>query len=112
MHIDSYHFGKIKVDGKEHSNDVIIYPGGILSNWFRSEGHLLSIDDIKNFLVNKISTLIVGTGAFGMLKISPKVSEFCRKQNIELISQKTAKAALTYNQSSKESTVAALHLTC
>jgi hypothetical protein len=112
MHIDSYSFGNIIIDGKSYSNDVIIYPGGIHKNWFRREGHVLCLDDIEEYLVEDCKTLIMGTGTSGMVRILPEVEEFCANSKIQLITHPTAKAVELFNNSDKTSTVGAFHLTC
>ena len=47
MHIDSYQFGKIVVDGTSYTSDVIILGKTIVSNWWRKQGHLLSAEDLE-----------------------------------------------------------------
>jgi hypothetical protein len=37
--IDHYEFGRIVVDGREVTNDLIILPGRVVRNWWRQEGH-------------------------------------------------------------------------
>jgi hypothetical protein len=110
--INSYSFGNIIIDGKSYSNDVIIYPGGIHKNWFRREGHVLCLDDIQEYLGEGCKTLIMGTGASGMVRILPEVEDFCNRSNIELIACPTAKAIELFNNSNANTTVGAFHLTC
>jgi len=38
MHIDSYQFGQITVDGISYSSDVIILGDTVQSNWWREQG--------------------------------------------------------------------------
>ncbi len=44
MRITVYDFGKIIVDGKTHTRDVIIYPERVEGSWWQKEGHRLDID--------------------------------------------------------------------
>ena len=46
MHIDSYEFGRIVVDGRAYSQDLILLPDGIQDSWWRQESHLLQIADL------------------------------------------------------------------
>lgn len=115
--IDSCTLRKIVINGKTYENDVIIYPGteGVKDNWWRKEGHSLSLDDIKDDLVNKKpDVLIVGTGWNGFLKISDETKNFLTENEITLISKKTPDAAREYEQASKteERVMAAFHLAC
>jgi hypothetical protein len=45
MHIDSYDFGHIVVDGVSYKNDLLIWPGRIKADWWRQEAHLLQAGD-------------------------------------------------------------------
>ena len=111
--IDSYYFGKIKIDGKTYISDVILYPDKVREGWYRKQGHLLQKEDLKDVIEYKPETLIVGTGRFGLMKISDEVKKFVESKNIELITEKTKDACKTYNElKDKKKVVAALHLTC
>lgn len=111
--IDSYDFGVIVVDGRKFGSDLIIFPDRIDSNWWRKEGHMLSVEDVKEIVEAKPQVLIVGTGYSGMMKIPPQTEQHLRSSRIELIADKTEIACRTYNDLSKSRrVVAALHLTC
>jgi len=116
--IDSYEFGKIVVDGKEHTNDIIIFPDYIKEKWWRKEGHLLQAEDLEeiwNLGNNNINSLIVGQGADRIMKIDQGVREKCKKLNIVLIAKKSDEACNFYNNlddNDKNETVFTIHLTC
>ena len=111
--IESYSFGKIKISGKLHTSDVIIYPDHVDDHWWRKEGHRLNIDDLKNVWQADPEVLIVGTGYYSFMKVPNEVKEHVTSKNIELIVESTKEAYKTYNRlASKRRTVAAFHLTC
>jgi len=111
--IDSYNFGSIKIDGKKFTADLIIYPDKIASNWRRKEGHFLSESDIREVLAYRPDLLVVGTGAYGLMKIDSMLKEKLKDLGIELIAGKTAEAVKEYNKIYKDKKViCALHLTC
>ncbi len=113
MKIDKYGFGHIVVDGREYRNDVIITPGGVRPEWWRKEGHEVSVFDLAEVLTPRPRLLIVGTGASGMCRVLKEVEDYCRNQGIELIAVPTPEAVVEYNSlEDKEGAVAALHLTC
>jgi len=113
MMINSYDFGRIVVDGKAYTNDVIIFPDKVKDNWWRKEGHALHIEDIDSVVEEKPEVLIVGTGKYGILKVLPETREYIKSKGIELIVEPTDKACEIYNEISKnKKAVAALHLTC
>ena len=62
MHIDSYEFGAIVIDGKIYRADLLIWPGQIKTDWWRLEGHLLQLPDVMEVLSAAPQVLVVGTG--------------------------------------------------
>lgn len=57
--IESYTFGRMTVNGKHYSADLIIYPNGRLQDsWWRKEGHRLQLADIiwKRLTKSRISS--------------------------------------------------------
>ena len=115
MKINDYEFGRIVIDGKTHTSDVIIYPDHIDSKWWRKEGHRLQLEDLNAALEWGPDVLIVGTGADGMMKITKEVQTYLKSKGIKLISAVTADACRKHNETiddSSKKVVTALHLTC
>lgn len=114
MHIDSYQFGKIVIDGVDYSKDCLILDGVVQANWWRKQGHLLSAEDLQPIITAKPSLLIVGCGASELMKVSDEVREVLLEEDIQLEAVDTAKAVERFNELSKTSVniAAALHLTC
>jgi len=114
MHIDSYQFGKIVIDGVDYNKDVIIIDGAVHANWWRKRGHLLSAEDLQPVITAKPSVLIVGCGSSGLMKVSDEARQVLLEEDIQLEAVKTAKAVERFNELSQTgvNTAAALHLTC
>jgi len=111
--INSYDFGRIVVDGKAYTNDVIIFPDKVKDNGWRKEGHALHIEDIESVIGEKPEVLIVGTGNYGLLGVLPETKKYIESKGIELIVEPTDKTCEIYNKISEDKkAVAALHLTC
>lgn len=112
--IEFYDFGKVKIDGQEYHQDVIIYPNKVFSPWWRKDGHYLIVDDLpKDLMEEKPEIVLIGTGYSGLMGVSSEVRDYFQEQKIELIIEPTIKAWQIYNQLSKEKKVIALfHLTC
>ena len=111
--IDSYSFGRIVIDGKTYSSDVIIFKDSVKANWWRVEGHSLCIDDLKEVFKKKPNVLIIGTGKMGVMDVPQEIFDYIKKQGIEIIVCKTDEACERFNEMIKEyNVVAALHLTC
>ncbi len=67
--IDSYQFGKIVIDGQAYDKDLIITPHGVTPDWWRAEGHSLSIPDLEAVLEAAPEVLIIGQGAYGRMEL-------------------------------------------
>ena len=111
MKVDSYSFGEIVIDGKRYTSDVIVFKYRVKS-WWRKEGHRLQVEDIKNVLEEKPDILIVGTGAYGVMKIDDEVREKLREERIKLIEENSKQACEEFNKIKDENVVLAIHLTC
>lgn len=115
MRIDSYEFGKVVIDGKTHTGDVIIYPDHVDSNWWRKEGHKLQIEDLSTVLKWGPEVLIIGIGANGMMRITIEVQKYLKSKGIKLIGAFTPDACRNHNEITEKNgkkIVTALHLTC
>jgi hypothetical protein len=113
MKIESYSFGRIVIDGKTYSSDLIIFPSRIWDKWWRKEGHAIHEADLSTVMENPPEILIIGTGDSGLLKVSEEIKKYIESKGINLKIAKTKDACKLYNDLSKKSRVtAALHLTC
>lgn len=114
MHIDSYQFGKIVIDGTAYNSDCLILGGSVQANWWRKQGHLLTPEDLQPVVAAKPSILVVGCGASGMMKVSENISQDLLKHGIELFTANTHKAVARFNELTKKgvNVAGALHLTC
>lgn len=111
--IESYDFGKIIIDGRSYTSDVIVFPDRVDDSWWRKKGHKLCIGDIKEIVEAKPEVLVVGTGYYGRMKILSETLEYLKSNGIEVMSNKTEDACEAFNRLSKtKKVVAALHLTC
>ena len=111
--IESYSFGKIVIDGKTFTSDIILYPDKVHDSWWRITGHLLQKEDLKDVIQYKPDILIVGTGADGLMKVPEETKKFVETKGIQLIVKETEEACKTYNElKDKQKIVAAFHLTC
>ncbi len=114
MHIDSYQFGKIVIDGASYNSDCLIFSGSVQANWWRKQGHLLAVEDLQTVIAANPSILVVGCGASGLMKVSEDISQVLQEHGIELFTANTNKAVARFNELSEkgENIAAALHLTC
>ncbi len=114
MHIDSYQFGKIVIDGKSYDSDCLIYGGKVHPDWWRQQGHSLSTKDLETVVAAKPNILIIGCGASALMKVPDQTRQFLQQSGIEFEALDTHKAVERFNQLAQagENVAAALHLTC
>lgn len=111
--IENYSFGQIFINKEKYNSDLIIFKDHIYDSWWRKEGHNLCIDDITEIIDKKPDTLIIGTGYYGLMKVSEELIKYLESNNIEVIIKKTKDACDEYNTlHQKKNVVAAFHLTC
>ncbi len=112
MHIDSYEFGTIVIDGRTYRTDLLIWPARIKSDWWRSESHLLQIPDVFEALAADIQVMVVGTGAYGRMAVAPELIAYLKEKGIDLVARPSGEAGRIINQMGHGRWAAALHLTC
>lgn len=113
MKINDYNFGSITIDGERYTSDLIILPPKILPKWWRGKGHQLLPEDLDKVIEAAPQRLIIGTGAYGMMKVPQATIDFLVSNGIEAVTLKTADACNRFNEFAAESNIAAaLHLTC
>jgi hypothetical protein len=109
--IEDYSFGRIVIDGKTYTSDVIIFPDRVMDNWWRKDGHNLSIEDLDEVIKYGPRTLVIGTGSSGIMKVKEETREFLESRGIEVIVENTKRACEILN-SLGPNAVGAFHLTC
>jgi hypothetical protein len=112
--VESYEFGRIKIDGRMYTADVIILPSGVRSNWWREEGHVLKPGDLAAVLDDPPNVLVIGQGAQGCMSVTDETLACLEQAGIEAFCAPTARAVEIYSErrSRGEVVAAAFHLTC
>jgi hypothetical protein len=110
--LESYQFGRVLVDGREETRDVIVLPGRVVRNWWRKDGHSLVIEDLEEVLEELPNRLVVGTGASGQMQPDPKLLDVLRQRGIRVDVERTDKAIELFGELDPAMSAAALHLTC
>jgi hypothetical protein len=113
--IKDYSFGHIQVGNQTYTNDLIILPDRLVTNWWRDEGHVLKAGDLDAVLEmdDAPEILIVGQGAYGRMRVARAAHDALAAAGIELIAKSTEQACEEYNALRGHRRIAAaLHLTC
>ncbi len=113
MHIDRYSFGKITIDDKTYTSDVIVYPDRVDASWWRKQGHYLQEEDLLEIVKEKPEVLVIGTGYAGLMRVPDSIRNYVESKGIVLYVQKTGKAVTFFNeQPPGRKTIGAFHITC
>ena len=113
MKIEHYSWGKITIDGKTYTSDVIIYPDRVDASWWRKEGHNLHVEDVKDLIDARPEAIVIGTGAMGVMKVPKETIAHLESEGIHVHVERTGKAVELFHMLQKDKEViAALHLTC
>jgi len=111
--IDTYQFGQIIIDGQKYTNDLIIFPDKISSNWWRVQGHSLSVEDLQEVLTSPPQVLIIGTGAYGQMKVPQKTISMIQEKIPKMYILDSVAACKQFNEIREVvNAVLAIHLTC
>lgn len=111
--IESYGFGHMVVDGEKHTNDLILLPDRVIPNWWRDQGHRLSVEDLDRVIDARPEVLVVGTGASGLMQVPAETRRAVQEAGIELQVARTGQAWKLYNELQEQRpTAGAFHLTC
>jgi len=111
--IENYTFGKITIDKKEYSSNVILINNKPKQARYL-EGHILEIDDLTSLVKSKPEIIIIGTGASGTVHPSQEIKEFIKEKGIQLIIKPSKEACSTYNEliDQGKKVAAFIHNTC
>jgi hypothetical protein len=110
--LEGYSFGRLTVDGEQHTRDLIVLPERVVSDWWRREGHSLVIEDLDEVLDELPARLVLGVGAYGRLRPDPGAVAELERRGIEVECLPTDAAVRRYGELDEHRTAAALHLTC
>ena len=115
MEIQAYTFGRMVIDGRAYTADLILYPDRVDPSWWRREGHRLALEDLQGVLEAQPEVLVVGTGYWGRMKVPAEVQQALEAQGIHVEVAPTREAVTrfqTWQKRGRTRVVGAFHLTC
>jgi hypothetical protein len=119
-HIDQTEFGSITIDGTVFGHDVIIRPDGQvtkrkkkLSKAIYGTSHSVSLDEAKYLHKEapEADRLVVGSGQYGQLHLSPEAAEYFERKGYDLVLLPTPQVIRLWNESGHD-TLGMFHVTC
>ena len=112
--IEAYSFGSMTILGENHRNDLKIIDKQIIGNWWRKEGHAVYAEDIDDILFSTVEMLVVGTGAYGSMRVTEEAVQALEGRGIKLVAVPTKDAVSVFNTllTQGKRVAGAFHLTC
>ena len=117
-HITKTSFGTITIAGKTYDHDVIIRLNGTvkkrktkLSKAVYGSSHTVSIDEARYIYEKGAERIIIGSGHYGILKLSNEAEEFFRRKECPVVLAPTPKAVEIWNEAEKR-VIGMFHVTC
>lgn len=112
--IERYAFGSIIIQGKQYTSDLKIIDGQVHPDWWRKSGHTVNVAQIEDILNAKPDYLIIGSGSFGMMKLSDQLKQHLIDCGVNVIEAPISTAIHTFNRmyADGKNVAAAFHLTC
>lgn len=112
--IDSFAFGKMVIQGRTYTTDLMICPDGrVIDDWWRKKGHRLSMADLTTLLKTDLDTLIVGTGVNGLMKPVHGLEAALKDRGIRMKAAANPHAVQWFNDMHARGRVGAcFHLSC
>lgn len=118
MKIDGTRFGSITIDGKTYEHDVLIDLSGAvskrkkkLSKKVYGTSHTISRDEAEYVYQKGCEALILGTGQYDNVRLSPEAAAYFEKKDCPVIAKPTPEAIGTFNKS-KAKKIGLFHVTC
>lgn len=90
--------GKAKYGGEVYDNDFIVstfqevFPRAVV------EEHLITKEEITRSIDDNTKTLLVGTGEYGIVKVSKDAMGFCKRKGIDVVAKPTKEIIEEYNK--------------
>lgn len=116
--VKSVSWGRIEVEGHDSPyRDAKLFPGGA-REWDWNEtgtGHSPGVQpaDVEELIENGATTVVIGTGVFGRLRVDPATEAKLDEQGVRLIEARTESAVEQYNELTETAPVGGLfHTTC
>jgi len=116
--IDRTRFGSITIDGEDFDRDVIIRLDGQvkkrkkkLSKALYGTSHMISRDEAEHVYQAGAKRLIIGSGQFGMVKLSDEAAGYFQDRNCQVDVSPTKAAIEAWNEADG-AVIGLFHITC
>ncbi|MFO7932555.1 MAG: MTH938/NDUFAF3 family protein [Bacteroidales bacterium] len=111
-------FGSITVEKHKYGHDVYIRADGEvkkrkkkLSKRIYGTSHTISLEEIKYIFDKNTEGMVIGTGQYGVARLSDEAAEFLEKKHCRVILEPTPRAIKQWNQAEGK-WIGLFHITC
>jgi hypothetical protein len=111
-------FGSITVEGKEYRHDLLVRPNGEvlaraneLSKAVYGTSHVISLAEAEHVYQEGVERLIVGTGRFGLTRLSEEADEYLRGRGCRVDLYRNRRAIEAWNQA-EGAVIGLFHVSC
>lgn len=111
-------FGSIEVDDEVYHHDIIIRLDGAilkrkkkLSKRKYGPSHKISLQEMEFVYEDGASSLVVGTGQYGRVRLSPEAEAYLQDHKCKVLMAPTQEAIDVWNSSDPRS-IGLFHVTC
>jgi hypothetical protein len=111
-------FGSITIEGEVFRHDVVVRLNGQvkkrkkkLSKAIYGTSHTISLDEIRHTYQKGAKRIILGTGQYGMVKLSEEAADYLKHKGCRVTSLPTPEAVQAWNQA-KGAVIGLFHITC
>lgn len=112
-------FGSITVDGELIEHDVVIRLSGKvkkrkkkLSKQYYGTSHKVSLDEAKDIFQKGAKRLIIGTGQYDNVRLSPQAKDYFKKKGCSVKLVPTPEAVKVWNKAKGRKIIGMFHVTC
>ncbi len=117
-HIDGTTFGSITVDGETFDHDIMVRLDGkvtkrkkkLSKKWYGTS-HTISLAEAEAIYESGAEGVIVGTGQYGVLKLSNEAKDYFEEQGCAVQTLPTPDAVNAWNEAEGKF-IAVFHVTC
>jgi len=116
--INGTEFGKITVDNRTFSIDIIIMPNGDVmkrnikfADTYYGTHHMICKEELREIIEAKPQFFVIGLGQYNGCRLEESVKRVCEKNGIKLITETTPKAIKIFNDI-PASKAGLFHVTC
>lgn len=116
--INETSFGSITVDGVSYDHDIIITLEGQvkkrkkkLSKSIYGTSHTISLPEIQYTYQKNAAGIIIGSGQYGVTRLSKEAAEFIERKECRAVLKKTADALEFWNHATG-AWIGLFHVTC